>query len=138
VRRERFPVLRDRTNLWPLLVTITARKALNQQRRSRAGKRGGGNQYGEPAATGDALPTDIEQMVGAEPTPAFAAEIAEECERRLSSLDDRLRPVAERKLQGYTNREIAEHLDVIVETVERRLKRIRELWSKWDDDVQQT
>src|SRR5262245_13663312 len=37
-----FPDLRDRDNLWPLLVLITARKAANQRMHERRGKRGGG------------------------------------------------------------------------------------------------
>jgi DNA-directed RNA polymerase specialized sigma24 family protein len=93
----------------------------------------------EPAGAIDGpAAIDIEQVVGTEPSPAFAAELAEECERRLQTLDVRLREVAERKLQGFSNSEIARELNVIVETVERRLRRIRELWTKWDDNVQRT
>src|ERR1700754_2769792 len=36
VQNNRFPDLNDRTGLWPLLVTITARKALNEIRRQTA------------------------------------------------------------------------------------------------------
>jgi len=39
VQNNRFPELTDRTGLWPLLVTITARKAINEIRRQRTKKR---------------------------------------------------------------------------------------------------
>ena len=43
----KFPELRDRTNLWPLLAKITARKAINQRRDALRQKRGGGQVRGE-------------------------------------------------------------------------------------------
>lgn len=45
----RFPRLEDRDDLWRLLVTITARKALAQRRRQRTKKRGAGRVRGESA-----------------------------------------------------------------------------------------
>ncbi len=42
VAAGRFPSLADRNELWRLLVTITARKALNQLQHERRDKRGGG------------------------------------------------------------------------------------------------
>src|ERR1700722_9674826 len=47
--RDRFPQLTDRDGLWPLLVIITARKALDQAQRERRPKRGGGDVRGESA-----------------------------------------------------------------------------------------
>ena len=43
----RFPDLADRQDLWKLLVTITARKAVAQMKRHYAQKRGGGAVRGE-------------------------------------------------------------------------------------------
>src|SRR5262249_31713849 len=68
----RFPQLADRGNLWRLLVVLTARKARHQRRRDGQKKRGGG------AAPEVAV---LEELVGREPTPAFAAEVADECRR---------------------------------------------------------
>ena len=48
----------------------------------------------------------------------------------MSQLDDELQTVARLKLEGHTNAEIAEKLDVVERTVERKLKRIRNRWSE--------
>ena len=66
---------------------------------------------------------------GREPDPAFAAEVAEECEKLLATLaDSDLRLIAVRKMEGYTNKEIAEELGCSLVTVERRLRLIRLEW----------
>jgi RNA polymerase sigma factor (sigma-70 family) len=131
-RRGQFPQLRDRTNLWPLLVTITARKAMNQLRKQRRQKRGGGQIRGESAFAHDPdrehVP-NLGQVVGDEPTPEFALQTTEQCQRLLSLLTDQLRAIAGLKLQGYSNAEIAERLGVVERTVERKLKLIRQQWS---------
>jgi DNA-directed RNA polymerase specialized sigma24 family protein len=73
----------------------------------------------------------IEEVVGDEPTPLFAAEVAEECQRLLDKLgDDELRRIAISKLEGYTNREIADLLGCALVTVERRLHLTRSIWKR--------
>lgn len=130
----RFPWLSDRRDLWKLLVTITARKATAEIRRQLRQKRGGGNECGEAALGGTGQGDGnaaIEEFVGREPTPDFAAEVAEECERLLAALgDESLRQIAIAKLEGYTNEEIAERLDCSLRTVKRRLGRVREIWGR--------
>ena len=70
-------------------------------------------------------------LEGKEPDPAFAAEVAEELENRLGMLaDDELRVIAVRKMEGYTNQEIAAELGCSLVTVERRLRLIRIEWSE--------
>src|SRR6267154_292507 len=86
VARGRFPQLNDRDNLWRLLVVITARKALDQLAHEHAKRRGGGTVQGESRISPGASKWDaaaIEQVVGDEPTPEFAAQVAEEYERLL-------------------------------------------------------
>jgi DNA-directed RNA polymerase specialized sigma24 family protein len=132
-RDGRFPLLSDRNSLWPLLVKITARKACNQLAHERAGKRGRGLVRGESAwnKPGGAAQVGIEQVIGDTPTPEFALECTDECHRLLNRLDDEsLRQVAMLKLAGYTNPEIARELAVVERTVERKLGRIRRLWSE--------
>jgi DNA-directed RNA polymerase specialized sigma24 family protein len=130
-----FPRLADRDDLWRLLVVITARKALDLLDRQRRLKRGGGRVGGEsdlidPADSGNG---GIEQVVGSEPTPAFAAQVAEECQRLLDKLsDDELRDIAVWKMEGYTNEQIAERLGCALARVERRLRLIRKLWEDED------
>jgi DNA-directed RNA polymerase specialized sigma24 family protein len=129
--RGRFPQLADRDDLWPLLVVITARKALDLLERQGRLKRGGGRLRGESALLDPADPGNggIEQVVGDEPTPEFAAEVAEECQRLLDKLgDDELRQIAVWKMEGDTNEQIAERLGCALATVERRLRVIRRLW----------
>src|SRR5262245_32352310 len=129
--RGHFPQLADRDNLWRLLVTITVRKAYHLARDEQAQKRGGGAVLGEAAlAVGD-TPVSLEQVLGREPTPAFAAQVAEECQRLLGRLgDDELRAIALLKMEGDTNAEIAGKLGCAPATVERRLQVIRRLWER--------
>ena len=70
----------------------------------------------------------LAQVVGREPTPEFAAQVAEECQRLLDALDDpELRQLAPWKMEGYTNEEIADRLGCVGRTVERKLKLVRSL-----------
>jgi DNA-directed RNA polymerase specialized sigma24 family protein len=87
--RGRFPRLDDRQDLWSLLVTITARKVLDQAERLRRKKRGGGRVRGESDLAGgdpEAAKLGLEQVMGREPTPAFAVLVADECRRLLEAL----------------------------------------------------
>ena len=131
--RGRFPELLDRDSLWRLLVTITLRKAHNLRRDEQRQKRGGGGVVGEselPDAD-SALEAGLEQVLGREPTPELAAQVAEECRRLLSRLDDAaLQSVALLKMEGYTNRELAAQLGCGLRTVERKLRLIRQIWAK--------
>jgi DNA-directed RNA polymerase specialized sigma24 family protein len=66
---------------------------------------------------------------GKEPDPAFAAQVAEECQRLLGLLaDDGLRTIALKKMEGFTNEEIAAAMPCSLATVERRLRLIRHEW----------
>jgi DNA-directed RNA polymerase specialized sigma24 family protein len=133
----RFPDLRDRTDLWPLLVKITAHKAFNQLERQHAQKRGGGRVRGESVFMDGGADSDIagiEQVIGGEPTPDFAIAMAENCQRLLGQLDDdELREIARLKLEGYTNDEISARLGIVERTVERRLNRIRRQWAETEE-----
>src|SRR5262245_12699286 len=76
----RFPDLRDRDNLWKLLVTITVRKAIdlkvyNARQRRRA-----------PDAASEE--PDVEDILGREPSPDLAAQFADECRRLLDLLGE--------------------------------------------------
>jgi DNA-directed RNA polymerase specialized sigma24 family protein len=44
--------------------------------------------------------------------------------------DETLRQVALLRLEGFSPREIADKLDCVERTVERKLERIRDKWSK--------
>lgn len=128
----RFEEMRDRTDLWKLLVTITQQKAIDRMRRETAQKRGGGATRGE-SAWGDRAGSNagIHNFVRHEPTPDELVALEEENLHLLSNLrDDSLRRVAVLRLYGHTNQEIAEKLGVASRTVERKLKLIRDKWQK--------
>lgn len=130
--RGKFPQLMDRDDLWRLLVVITARKALDQlQRRSRQ-KRGGDRVIGEADLLGPVRADDfqgLDQFLGDEPTPEFAAMVAEEHRRLLDALgDDTLRQIALWKMEGYTSDEIRVRLGCSLRTVANKLELIRRTW----------
>lgn len=131
VEAGRFPQLEDRHDLWQVLVMITARKAVNQLAHDRRQKRGGGAVRGESVFLGGSDGQGgIDEVVGAEPSPEFAAQVADQCQHLLQQLGDpTLERIAIAKLDGYRNDEIAHQLDVRVRTVERKLRVIREIWS---------
>jgi DNA-directed RNA polymerase specialized sigma24 family protein len=133
--QDRFPQLHDRLDLWQLLVLLTARKAVDLAQHERRQKRGGGGVLDEAALPGPARSSAqgaaLEQIEGPEPTPAFAAQVAEEYGRLLERLDSpELRSVAMHKVEGYGNEEIAARLGCGLRTVERRLRLIRGIWEQ--------
>jgi DNA-directed RNA polymerase specialized sigma24 family protein len=119
---QRFPRLANRDDLWQVLVVLTARKAIDQRKYETRKKR----------ADSSTRPLDdaaIESIVGTDPDPAFAAMVADEFRALLEKLpDEQLRQIAVRKLEGFTNDEIAADLGCTVRTVGRRLALIRDLW----------
>jgi RNA polymerase sigma factor (sigma-70 family) len=133
----RFPQLSDRQDLWKILVTITAAKAARQKRDAGRQKRGSGKVRGESIFGGrdDEPGRGIGNVLGSQPTPEMAFLAVEECRRLLEMLpDDTLRQVAQMKLEGYTNEEIADQMQCAPRTVERRLQKIRESWSSVMED----
>lgn len=132
VKAGRFPKLDDRDDLWQILVMLTARKAINQMKHGARQKRGGGQVRGESIFGGNdpGENAGIDQIVGSEPSPGFAEDVARHCSELLDRLEDEtLRQVALAKMEGFSNREIAHRLEVKERTIERKLKLIREIWS---------
>lgn len=129
----RFPQLDDRDDLWQVLMMLTARKAGDQRREQTRLKRGGGAVLGESAL----ISPDLEQghggldgLAGGEPTPEFAAQVAEEYRHLLAQLDDDiLRSIAVARMEGYSVEDLAGRLEVNPRTIERKLRLIREIWS---------
>jgi DNA-directed RNA polymerase specialized sigma24 family protein len=137
--RGQFAELADRDDLWKLLVVITARKASAQADRRRALKRGGNWTRVDPAhaGLGDASQAGdgvLAELVAREPTPEFAAMVAEETRRLLGRLEDeQLRRIALDRMEGYTTDEIGERLGCARRTVARRLELIRQIWSEVEE-----
>jgi RNA polymerase sigma factor (sigma-70 family) len=128
--QNRFPQLTDRTALWPLLVAITANKCTDLIRRETRQKRGGG-------AAADAA--GIERLIGREPPPGFAVQVADQLAHLLACLDrtgdPTLRRVAELRMAGLNQIEIAEQLGCVRETVGRKLRLIELCWAEAADDA---
>ena len=133
VARDRFPRLHDRNNLWSLLAKITARKAINEREKQFAKKRGGSKlklSIGpEPDVSGAGL-DPIDDDLG----PDFVVTLEEELQRLMEQLpDETVRQVAARKLEGWSNAEIADELGVVERTVERKLGLVRACWGPESD-----
>jgi len=129
----RFPQVQDRGDLWNLLVAITVRKVSDQVQHERRQKRGGGAVLGEADLALGSDDLAFEDIIGREPTPQLAAEVAEQCHRLFELLrDEDLRSIALLKMEGYTNDEIADRLDCVRSTVQRKLNLIR---SRWEQEV---
>jgi DNA-directed RNA polymerase specialized sigma24 family protein len=132
--RGNFPRVNSRYDLWRLLVIITARKSYQLKRSTCRQKRGGSLVLDAAGLTrwenNVTAVVDLEQVIATEPTPEFAAQAVDEYRHLLKRLgDDRLRVVAQWKMEGFTNKEIAAKLGCAPRTVERRLLLIRSLWS---------
>jgi DNA-directed RNA polymerase specialized sigma24 family protein len=124
--RGRFPRLEDRGDLWQLLFVITVRKAYDLAQHEGRASRG----KGRVRTLSDLEGTGLDEVLGREPTPELAAQVAEECRRLLARLgSDTLRSVALWKMEGSTNEEIAAKLGCVRFTVDRKLRAIRRIWS---------
>jgi RNA polymerase sigma factor (sigma-70 family) len=124
--RGRLARLTDRDDLWRILVLITERKAIDLMRREGRQSRG----EGRVVAFSDVESQRPDDVVDPGLTPEFAAQVVDEFRELLERLgDDSLRSVALAKMEGYTNKQIADRLGCIEQTVERKLRSIRKIWS---------
>jgi DNA-directed RNA polymerase specialized sigma24 family protein len=126
-RMDRFVRLYDRNDLWQILVLITLRKSIDLRTYEGRQSRGMGRVQSLTDLTRDGLETiDYD-----EPTAELAAQLSEECQRRMEQLGDpTLQSLATWRLEGYTNDEIAARLGCATCTVERKLSLIRRMWSR--------
>lgn len=131
IESNRYPDINSRDNLWALLVVIAGRKIANRKRFDGQKKRAIGSTLTEDlfqAASGeDSSPLRL--VASREPTPALAAEVADTSEHLLAILpEDDLKQLVLLKLEGYTNEDAAERLNVTRRTIQRKLERIRRCW----------
>lgn len=128
-REGKLVEIQGRDDFWRLIVTVAERKMLNMLRDQGRLKRGGGVVVGtlSPASWSSAL--GGMQVASPEPTPEFAAIMTEVAETLFAALpDDEARTVAQMKLAGHSNQDIASAIGRALATVERRLKLIRAVW----------
>ncbi|MBN2293363.1 MAG: RNA polymerase subunit sigma-70 [Pirellulales bacterium] len=140
-----FNWLRNRQDLWRLLVTITVRKAWAQLRHEHREKRGGGGVFGESAfmagKASSQVPgingVDAAQAGGAELTPEDVVMLREEYTRLLNTLPEgAIRETAELLLlygDKYDKKEMAQQMNCSVRTIERRCNDIVSILSTRQD-----
>jgi RNA polymerase sigma factor (sigma-70 family) len=146
--RGRFDRLNDRVDLWRLLTAITVKKVLGQRQRHGRLKRGGGRLIAGAAAADRPGPDQgpgarddegadhpehaLAEALSKEPTPEAAALIDEQYRALLAALEDKtLEQIAVWRMEGLSNEEIAHQLKCAVRTVERKLERIRAIWTEY-------
>jgi RNA polymerase sigma factor (sigma-70 family) len=133
VTEGRFAELHDRQDLWQILRNILERRIIDLRRRSASPKRGGQQLVGESALEGvgsaGSMRAGIDQIPDPKILQTLDAAADEAIEERLRQLpDNSLRQIVRWKLEGLTNREIAQRLACVERTVERKLKAIRAVW----------
>lgn len=125
----RFPNLSDRDSFWRLLVKMTARKVVDQQRHQTRQRRGGGRVRGGSVFSGRERHDEQQvwaEVIGDSPSPEFVAMMSEQVERLLGHLEDpQLQQLLLGKMEGYSNKEIAKQMNCSERTIERRIKLIR-------------
>ncbi len=130
----KLPDLRDRDDLWFMMIAISQNKVISQRRYENTAKRGAG----KVLTMTDALEqynTDLEGLMGSDVAPEFFTEVMDCWNQLLRSLpDDKMRRIAQLRLEGHTNQVIAERLQLLRRTVERKVELIRELWTKLNDE----
>ena len=120
----KFPDLADRDSLWRLLATFTTRRVAHLLRDAARLKRGGG-------AARDGRPGALEEVLGRDPDPALAAEVADECDRLLAALGgDDLRRIALLRMDGHSVEEVAAAVGIAPRSVKRKLAIIRVKWEE--------
>ena len=115
--------LADSDGLWRLLCAITLTKIREQTRYHLRQKRGLDQEvHAAPTEAGDQTDWGL-RAPG--PTPAEAAEFADQFQQLLATLDEEERRIVELKLQDCTHEEVATQLGCSERTVRRILKRVQ-------------
>jgi DNA-directed RNA polymerase specialized sigma24 family protein len=141
-REGRFTQLVDRTNLWPLLLAITANKSVDLIRLQNRLRRGGSGGSDRPATQDNTAKkrsaVHLDELISQEPSPEFISQMTDELDFLLRLLDDTqdpdLKTIALLKMDGFRNDEIAKKIGCVRRTIERKLTLISTLWARHSDD----
>lgn len=126
----RFGDIKNRDDLWWIILSITKRKIVDLKRRQMAKKRGGGQVLSESAIAGERS-FSLDNLIGDDPTPELLVTLDEQVDYLLNLLrNDGLRRIAISRVEGYSVAEIAEELEITTRSVERKLQLIRTTWAK--------
>jgi RNA polymerase sigma factor (sigma-70 family) len=122
----RFRQLDDRSDLWQVLVLLTKRRAIDAYRKQRRQAARSESELASAGAESGGVLANVSDAAD-----SFGAEAASTLSDLLDLLPDTtLAAVATGRLDGYTNSELAEQLDVSERTIERKLQLIRDIWKK--------
>lgn len=134
-RDGRFPQLLDSDSLWPLLMVITANKSVDLIRRDNRLRRGG--RANVQRDNTDSTVSILNEIMSKEPTPEFAAEVADQLQRLLNKLsekgDDDLSRIALLRMDGFSHKEIADRIGCSVRSIDRKMIVIAQVWEKDED-----
>ncbi|HYV38268.1 MAG TPA: sigma-70 family RNA polymerase sigma factor [Gemmataceae bacterium] len=123
--------LEDSAGLWRLLCAITLTK-IREQARFHLRKKRGLDQEANMQKVTDGSVSEF-PFADSNPTPAEAAEFADQFQQLLSTLDDEERAIVDLKLQEFTHEEVATQLGCSERTVRRVVKRVQERLAKLFD-----
>jgi DNA-directed RNA polymerase specialized sigma24 family protein len=132
-QREGRYQLRDRHDVWGMLLRITIRKVSSAAERHRAGCRDvGREEVALPGGAEDSLGSQwlLDHLAGSGPSPAEVAEVNDEMERLFRLLPEDLRRIVLWRLEGYSNQEIAGMIGRTERSVEIKLQRVRRRWEE--------
>lgn len=129
--KGRFPDLQDRDDLWFLMIVIAQHAVIDKKRTELRRER----QAAPVHTMTDLLElynVDLEDFLGNDNSASKLLEIIDCWDELLKKLpDDRNREVAKLKMQGYSNREIADILGMVPRTVDRKIRLIAQRWQSY-------
>ena len=132
LRESRYEA-QNSVELWQVLITITKNKLIDRRRLHQAQKRGGGNVRGESIWIQAGEDSGLYEQPDTRPnlTPDAQAELLETTDLLFQRLEgNKTREVARLLLAGYRINDIAEELNCVRRTVERKIAHIREQWNE--------
>ena len=117
--------------LWQMLISIMKRKLINLREKHFAQKRGGGKVRGDSIweQSGEDNMFHEQPDMRSDILPGAQLELLETTDILFQQLpDDKLRQIARLLLEGYRTEDIANELNCVRRTVERKVAQIRKLW----------
>jgi DNA-directed RNA polymerase specialized sigma24 family protein len=128
IAAKNLPPFEDRYDLLRLLIRNIERKIIDEDRRRRRIKRGGGREAGE-ASLGESGAV-LALCPGSEPLPEFNAMLADQLEKLGADNQQgvNLRALAVLWMSGHNRGEIAAALGCSAASVDRKLRCIRDRW----------
>jgi DNA-directed RNA polymerase specialized sigma24 family protein len=130
-RNGRFAEVRNRDELWWLLLALTRRKVASHLRSEQAAKRGGS---GRRISLDDPIGKDgvlLLELIAKPPDESDLIAMNDTIQHLVGQIDDpKMRRIAVLTLQGSTAEEIAVDLNVAVVTIRRKLRVLRKGWAE--------